>query len=249
VIRRALAGGLELNRRLTQLSRTYDDRKVAMHLTSANARRVVDTALEITGQPPLVEIGDADTDAAVFRVPALAPSWQVALEGLDTRLKPGEPRPISFDDDTRGRADVVHVHLGHGLMRRSGRVLRSSLFSADSPVRRVTAVVVDGLPESCVAAVSRLVLVGRGGLRLHEEVFLTGVRLRGQALAEEKVEQVLEVALDASDLQLAGEVVRKRLTEVWNAGRRVASRRLPISSTRAARPTPSARTRSSPRSG
>jgi hypothetical protein len=113
VIRRALAGGLELNRRLTQLSRTYDDRKVAMHLTPANARRVVDTALEITGQPPLVEIGDADT-AAVFRVPALAPSWQVALEGLDTRLKPGEPRPISFDDDTRGRADVVHVRaLGH----------------------------------------------------------------------------------------------------------------------------------------
>ena len=60
-------------------------------------------------------------------------------------------------------------------------MLRSALFSVDSPVNRVTAVVVDGLPQSCVAAVSRLVLVGRGGLRLHEEVFLTGIRIRGQA--------------------------------------------------------------------
>ena len=64
-------------------------------------------------------------------------------------------------------------------MQRLHRLLRSALFSVDSPVNRVTAVVVDGLPQSFVAAVSRLVLVGRGGLRLHEEVFLTGIRLRG----------------------------------------------------------------------
>ena len=64
-------------------------------------------------------------------------------------------------------------------------------------MNRVTAVVVDDLPQSCVAAVSRLVLVGRGGLRLHEEVFLTGVRLRGRAMAEAKVERLLDEALDA----------------------------------------------------
>lgn len=190
MISRALAGGLELDRRLTELSRTYDERKVAMHLTPQNAHRVVDTALAITAQPPLEEVGGPDTGAAVFRVPALAPRWLSALEGLDTRLAPGVWRPVTFDDRS-GSAAVVHVHLGHPLLQRSARLLRSALFSADSPVRRVTAVVVDGLPESCVAAVSRLVLVGRGGLRLHEEVFLTGVRLRGQALAEEKVERVL----------------------------------------------------------
>jgi len=216
IISRALAGGMELNRRLTELSRTYDDRKVAMHLTPDNARRVVDTALAVTAQPPLVEIGDPDTDAAVFRVPVLGPRWQSALDGLDTRLKPGVWRPITFDDSVRN-SDVVHIHLGHPLLRRSARVLRSALFSADSPVRRVTAVVVDGLPESCVAAVSRLVLVGRGGLRLHEEVFLTGVRLRGQALAEEKVERVLDESLDTADLELAGTDVREAMTRQWNA--------------------------------
>ena len=48
IINRVLAGGQELNRTLTELSRTYDDRKAEMHLTPANARRVVDTALELT---------------------------------------------------------------------------------------------------------------------------------------------------------------------------------------------------------
>jgi hypothetical protein len=102
-------------------------------------------------------------------------------------------------------------------MQRSTRTLRSALFSIDSPVNRVTAVVSHELPQSCVAAVSRLVLVGRGGLRLHEEVFLTGVRLRGQALAESKAEQVLDEALDAENLVLADDDVRTRLAELWNA--------------------------------
>ncbi|MEV5710259.1 DISARM system SNF2-like helicase DrmD [Actinoallomurus sp. NPDC052274] len=217
VITRALAGGLELNRRLTELSRTYDERKAEMHLTPGNARRVVDAALALTAQPPLVEIGDDKTDAQVFAVPALGSAWQPALRGLDTRLEPGVSRPITFDDGAaRGRSDLVHVHLGHALMQRSARVLRSALFSVDAPINRVTAVVVEGLPQSCVAAVSRLVLVGRGGLRLHEEVFLTGIRVRGQAMAEAKVEQVLDETLDAEDLVVADDTVRATLAELWN---------------------------------
>ncbi|GLX98730.1 DISARM system SNF2-like helicase DrmD [Herbidospora sp. NBRC 101105] len=217
IINRALAGGMELNRRLTELSRTYDDRKAEMHLTPANSRRVVDTALSLTAQPPLVETPDVDTDAQVFQIPSLSTAWQPALRGLDTRLAPGELRNIIFDDQAaQGRSDLVHIHLGHALMQRSARILRSALFSVDSPVHRVTAVVVDDLPQSCVAAVSRLVLVGRGGLRLHEEVFLTGIRVRGQALAEAKVEQVLDEALDAENLKLADEGVRAILAELWN---------------------------------
>jgi len=165
-----------------------------------------------------VEVGDADTDAQVFAVPALGSAWQPALRGLDTRLEPGVPRPITFDGEAaRGRSDLVHVHLGHALMQRCARVLRGALFSVDAPVNRVTAVVVEDLPQSCVAAVSRLVLVGRGGLRLHEEVFLTGIRVRGQAMAEAKVEQVLDTALDAQDLVLADEAVRATLAELWNS--------------------------------
>ncbi|MFI9451562.1 DISARM system SNF2-like helicase DrmD [Amycolatopsis sp. NPDC052450] len=217
IITRALAGGMELNRRLTELSNTYGERKIEMHLTSGNARRVVDAALTLTAQPPLTEVGHEDTDAQVFAVPGLGSAWQPALRGLDTRLDPGVLRPITFDDRATGISGLVHVHLGHALMQRSTRVLRSALFSVDAPVNRVTAVIVDDLPQSCVAAVSRLVLVGRGGVRLHEEVFLTGIRVRGQAMAEAKVEQVLDEALDAENLVLAGRDVRASLAADWNA--------------------------------
>ncbi|MET8208357.1 DISARM system SNF2-like helicase DrmD [Streptomyces sp. NPDC005373] len=218
VINRVLAGGMELNRQLTKMADTYDDSKVGMHLTPANARRVVDTALSLTSQPPLIEIGDHRTEAQVFEIPTLGRTWQPALRGLDTRLEPGVLRPVTFDDKAaEKRTDLVHIHLGHALMQRATRTLRSALFSAESPVNRVTAVVTSDLPESCVAAVSRLVLVGRGGLRLHEEVFLTGIRLRGQALAEAKVEQVLDETLDSSQLHLADDAVRSRLANEWNA--------------------------------
>ena len=154
----------------------------------------------------------------VFEVPALGSAWQFALRGLETRLNPGVLRPVTFDEKmAQGRDDIVYIHLGHALLQRSARILREALFNVDSPVHRVTAVVAEGLPQSCVAAVSRLVLVGLGGLRLHEEVFLTGIRLRGSAMAEAKVEQVLDQALDAQDLVLAGEEVRRRLADQWNA--------------------------------
>jgi superfamily II DNA or RNA helicase len=217
VIGRVLAGGTAVNRALTELSRTYADRKAELHLTAENAHRVVETALAITGQPPLEETGDDLTDARVFGIPSLGPAWQPAVRGLATRLEPGKLRRVTFDDEAAlDRDDLVHIHLGHALMQRSARTLRSALFSADSPVNRVTAVVVDGLPQSCAAAVSRLVLVGRGGLRLHEEVFLTGIRIRGQALSEEKAEEVLDEALDAQDLTLADEKVRQVLADLWN---------------------------------
>jgi hypothetical protein len=60
------------------------------------------------------------------------------------------------------------VHLGHPLVKKAQRLLRRSLWSADAPLHRVTAVVVDALDESFVAALTRMVLVGRGGLRLRE---------------------------------------------------------------------------------
>jgi hypothetical protein len=144
--------------------------------------------------------------------------WQSTLKGLYSRLQPNVARPITFDPDVaQGRNDVVYVHLGHPIVQKAQRLLRSALWSASSPLNRVTAVVVDDLPESFVAAVTRMVLVGRGGVRLHEDVFLTGVRLHGRrTMAEEKAEEALDKALDG-DLGLASDVVRDQLCELWNA--------------------------------
>lgn len=218
VINRALKGGLDLNAQLTALERGHVEERARLHLEPENLRRVVDTALRIDHQPPLIEIGDQDTDAAVFAVPDLSPAWQAALTGLDTRLSPGQRRPITFDEQAGRLHHLVHVHLGHPLVTRAQRLLRRSLWSADAPLNRITAVVVPDLPESFVAAVTRMVLVGRGGLRLHEEIFLAGVRLRGRrVMAEERAEERLDQALDAADLQLADADVRHGLAEVWNA--------------------------------
>lgn len=220
VINTALAGGLELNARLTQLEQGYDESRTQMHLDPANLRRVVDTALRINHQPSLVENHDfaQDTDAEVFTVPTLTTGWQDALRGLDSRLQPGELRPITFDAGAaEGRADLVYVHLGHPIVQKAQRLLRRSLWSVDSPLSRVTAVVVDDLEESFVAAVTRMVLVGRGGVRLHEEVFLAGVRLKGRrTMAEAKAEAALDTALDGEHLTLADQRVRDQLRDLWN---------------------------------
>ena len=219
-VNKVMAGEQELNRQLTELGRTYEERKEAMHLTPANERRVVDTALAATHQPLLVPTAHpgTDTDAEIFDVPDLGRSWRPALAGLDTRLKPGEFRPITFDAQTSGQTpDIVYVHLGHALMQKAARVLRGNLFGTDSAVNRVTAVVIPDLEVSCAAAISRLVLVGRGGLRLHEEVFVTGIRFRGAGLAEEKADRLIDNALDTEDMRLASLPVRRRLVDLWAA--------------------------------
>lgn len=220
VINSALAGGMELNARLTQLERGYDESRNEMHLDPANLRRVVDTALRINHQSPLIPNHEfaQDTDAEVFDLPSLTAGWQATLRGLETRLRPEVRRPVTFDAKAAdGRADLVYVHLGHPIVQKAQRLLRRSLWSVDSPLNRVTAVVVDDLEESFVAAVTRMVLVGRGGIRLHEEVFLAGVRLKGRrAMAEEKAESALDKALDRESLVLADQRVRDQLCDLWN---------------------------------
>jgi superfamily II DNA or RNA helicase len=220
VINAALAGGMELNTRLTQLEQGYDASRTEMHLDPANLRRVVDTALRINHQSLLVPNHEfaQDTDAEVFDLPTLTSGWHHTVRGLDTRLNPGVQRPITFDADAaEGRDDLVYVHLGHPIVQKAQRLLRGSLWSVDSPLSRVTAVVVDDLEESFVAAVTRMVLVGRGGIRLHEEVFLAGVRVRGRrAMAEEKAEAALDKALDREGLAMAEPLVRDQLCDLWN---------------------------------
>ena len=223
LINKTLAGEQELNKQLDELSRSYEDKQRDLHLTPRNTERVVNTALRLTRQPELVPVGDELTDSPVFDVPQLSTRWHKSLEGLTTRLN-ANPRPITFDrtaliDPETGsqRDDLVAIHLGHPLLQRSARLLRNALVADTSQIHRVTATVLPELDRSCVAAVSRLVLVGRGGLRLHEEVFVTGIRIGAQDLAEDKVLALLDRALDPGAPDTASHTVRERLAETWNA--------------------------------
>lgn len=218
-INKMLAGGQELNRRLTHLEEGLEKDRSELHLTPANLERVVATALELDRQPSLKDAGSEDTDVPVFEVPVLEPRWSRTVDALATRLNPGLHRKITFDaGGAKEDKDLVHVHLGHPLVQRSSRILRSEMWNPDARISRVTAVVVEGLQESFVSAASRLVLVGKGGLRLHEEVFFAATRLnRRQAIAQGSVEKLLADALDAGRLVAAPEHHRSALAEIWNS--------------------------------
>ncbi len=139
-------------------------------------------------------VPDADADRRAGRTPSRA--WTPASSPVCCARSPSTRLPPKAAAIWSTSTSATRS------CRKPQRLLRSSLWSVDSPLNRVTAVVVDGLPESFVAAVTRMVLVGRGGLRLHEDVFLVGVRLKGRrAMAEEKAEAALDQALDGDELQ------------------------------------------------
>ncbi|WP_267886469.1 DISARM system SNF2-like helicase DrmD [Cellulomonas iranensis] len=213
-----LAGDRRMSAELTRITEGLDDVRRRLHLHPANVHRVVDTALQLAGQPTLQPVGDVDTDAPVFAAPtAMARTWALAVQDLDDPLT-SERRRLTFDEEAaRGRTDLVHAHLGHPLVRLATRALRQELWSPHPSVQRVTAVVVPGLRDSFAAAVARLVLVGGSGVRLHEEVFLAGTRLRRrQDLGEELSEDLLATTLDGQDLRSPGPDVLRALAARWN---------------------------------
>lgn len=213
----ALAASHKINAELTKVEDEFTALKQELHASAHNTHRAVETALALSSQPRLLEVGSDRTDAQVFDVPTLTAPWENSLKDLWNKIT-GDRRSVTFDTDaTQEDNSLVHIHLGHAFMEKSARTLRSALFQQHSQMQRVTALVVPGLDQSCVAAVSRLVLVGRGGLRLHEEVFFSGIRLRAQNLAEEKAEALFEAALDATDLVEAPQAIKDEFADAWNA--------------------------------
>lgn len=218
-----MGGEKVLNAELARLEQDLVQSRERLHLRPENLQRVVETAFELNHLPPLELVGSEDTDVPVFRLPNLDNSWEQVTRGLYTRLdeKKVKPRPISFDPQVlKEDPEVVYMHLGSPLLQRSTRRLRSALWGGDRALERVTATVVPGLEESYAVAVTRLVLVGRAGLRLHEEVFLAGTRLaRRQAVGEHRAEELLESALDRTDLVGVPPAIATQIAAAWNTER------------------------------
>lgn len=220
VINRVLQAEHTLGANLTRLAERLEGSRDRMHLHEGNLLRVFQEGLRISGQPELIEVGDPREEARLFEVPpGLSRTWVPALAGLNTRLAPDVMRPITFDEErARHQTDVVYAHLGHPLIQRAARELRGQVWTRTEHIRGVSAVVVDGLDQSFAAGVARLVLVGEGGTRLHEEIFLAGTRLsRRQELGMEKAEDLLSSALDGTRLTQPNERVLTALAADWNA--------------------------------
>jgi len=177
-----LAAEADVSEQVRRLRRDLDATIDELRITPEHVKRLVDTALELDGEQPLRPVLDERRLAdGLYEVPALTKSWARATEGLAEKLeREGEVprrRPVTFDARVaKGRHDVVLAHLGHPLVDSSARLLRAAVWSSQSGLHRVTAVVSDdpGLESVLVGAYSRFVLVGADGIRLHEEILYAG---------------------------------------------------------------------------
>jgi hypothetical protein len=229
-VREMLRVERDLARQVKQLMDQFQETKRDLRLSPENIQKVVEVALELAGQPPLVETKAAGiwpdpkrSRCPVFRMPALTGSWSVCTEGLQ-HPHTGAIRPIVFDHDLakdasgKPRDDVVLVHLNHPLVQMSLRLLRAEVWSQEAGKRlhRITArLVPDGvLAAPAIIAHARLVVIGGDSHRLHEEIISAGGLIREGRFSRLNVGQVQEALAAATDAE-PSEDVKRRLLQLW----------------------------------
>ena len=214
----------DLRAQAQRLRRQLDSSIRRLHVAPANVRRVVDTALELAGQPPLL-----DGSPGEIAPPQLRAGWERTVAELADPLT-GTPRALTFDREVaRGRDDLVLGHLGSPLVAQATRLLRSAVWGGRADLHRVAAVRFTApagleLRGPVVVVVARLVVVGADGGRLHEEVVLAGRELpetgRGKRLDLEKqaytdLRDAVEAALEPDACRPAPQAAKTRLAERW----------------------------------
>ncbi|HEY6331607.1 MAG TPA: DISARM system SNF2-like helicase DrmD, partial [Blastocatellia bacterium] len=105
-VRQMLKFERDLKKQRQRLMQTLHETKRELHLTPENLHRVVETALELAGQPPLIPekvagLGSTDglNQPRAFRLPPLSGSWAQCAEGLAHPLFKNQVRPFVFDHD------------------------------------------------------------------------------------------------------------------------------------------------------
>ena len=213
----------------SQIARHYDqlrETKKELQLDPENIQAVVEIALALAGQPPLIPAkmegiwpDPNRKQCPIFHLPALRGSWARAAEGL-VHPHTGETRPIVFDHAlANGRDDVVLAHMNHVLVQMCLRLLRAEVWSpaGKKKLSRVAAATVpdDVLDSPAVFAHGRLVVIGGDSQRLHEEVIVSGGVLREGRFSRMNVGEVRD-ALAARTTQEPSQAVKQRLASLWS---------------------------------
>lgn len=211
----------QIARHMEQLQETRHD----LNFSSENIVSVVQTALELAEQRPLIEKEmdglwkrNAGVPCPVFEVPALNNAWATCLEGL-IHPHTQETRPIVFDQNLmKDRDDIVLAHLNHKLVQMSLRLLRAEVWSPRSKkgLHRITARIVadSALDTPAMIAHARLVVIGGDQYRLHEEIITAGGFLREGRFARMNVGQIAKVIEEATDREPSSEM-RERLIGMY----------------------------------
>ena len=182
-IRKMLKFERDLQKQVQALMDQYRETRRELRLSPDNIQQVVSVGLALAGQPTLMPAKTSDGKPC-FVMPPLKGSWSACNEGLN-HPHTQEIRPITFDESvSKGRDDVVLVHLNHRLPQMCLRLLRAEVWAEKgrSKLQRVTARVVPNsvLDTPAVVAHARLVLIGGDSFRLHEEVIAAGGYIKDQ---------------------------------------------------------------------
>lgn len=226
-VRRLLKFERQLRDQLKKLMDQLQDTQTELQLTPENVREVVQTGLQLAGQPPLLETTVAglwpDPQRArcpVFRLPSLTGSWAACTAGL-AHPHTQQIRPIVFDATlATGRDDVVLAHLNHRLVQMCLRLLRAEVWalSGRRAIHRVSAQCLpSGTPwrNPLVIAHGRIVVLGGDHHRLHEEVIMAGGEIRAGRFARFDTLKQLHDAYRSATLQSAPEGTCQRLAALW----------------------------------
>ena len=225
-VRRLLKFERDLAKQIAQLMDQLQETKKNLRLSPENIQKVVEVALKLAGQPPLIPAKapgiwpDPERQSCpVFHLPALSGSWAQCAEGL-THPFTGKARPFVFDHNlAKGRDDVVLVHLNHRLVQMSLRLLRAEVWSREGARRlnRITARVVPDnvLRHPAMIAHARLVVIGGDCHRLHEEIITAGGILREGRFSRFGTLREMQEALSAATAREPSEAVKKKLLDLW----------------------------------
>jgi ERCC4-related helicase len=118
-LRQLLKFERKLQEQIAKLHDQLQETRRELHLTPEHIQDVVETALELAGQPPLqaMTLNDPNGEKpsiGVFYLPALKGSWVACTDGLAHPYDTQRMRPVVFDhNDAQGRDDVVLAHLNH----------------------------------------------------------------------------------------------------------------------------------------
>lgn len=206
----------ELDARIQKQIQAFYDQRHTLRLTPEHIQKVVEVALDIAGQPALQP---AAGKPGAFFIPSMKGTWQAAKNGLAHPFTQ-EERPVVFDEQLAEDDSVVLAHLNHPLVLLAQRLLRAEVWSPQGKLHRVTARVVPNhaLNAPAVVAYARLVVVGGGRYRLHEELITAGGTLTyGERPSFRRMTVGdLNAALDAAETRLPGERILERLTHHWD---------------------------------
>jgi ERCC4-related helicase len=227
-VRKMLKFERDLRAQIQRLREQLDETQQELRLTPDNIQKVVEVALQLADQSPLIPatlegVWPDPTGkrkiCPVFHLPALKGSWQYCAEGL-RQPHTGTIRPIVFDHHlAKGRDDVVLAHLNHRLVQMSLRLLRAEVWSTEGRKRlnRITArIMPDTIShDPAMIAHARLVVIGGDCHRLHEEIIAAGGRLEGGKFVPLNVGQTDKI-LAAATSQEPSEEMKKRFLNEYN---------------------------------